>query len=72
MKDLPRLDKRKDTLVMLVGMAADPLWPHPCDDDRRLAVAYLSKRLRRQGQTEGALPNTKVSLVFILKNATFF
>ena len=35
-------------------------------------VDYLSKRLRRQGQTEGALTNTKVSLVSILKNATFF
>ena len=33
---------------------------------------YLSKRLRRQGQTEGALTNTKISLVSILKNATFF
>ena len=33
---------------------------------------YLSKRLRRQGQTEGALTNTKVSLVSTLKNATFF
>jgi hypothetical protein len=28
--------------------------------------------LRRQGQTEGALTNTKVLLVSILKNATFF
>jgi hypothetical protein len=39
MKDLPRLDKRKNTLVTLAGRAADPLWPHPCDDDERLAVA---------------------------------
>jgi len=37
-----------------------------------LAVGYLSKRLRRQGQTEGVLTNTKVSLVSTLKNATFF
>ncbi|OCK93797.1 uncharacterized protein K441DRAFT_136500 [Cenococcum geophilum 1.58] len=36
------------------------------------SLHYLSKRLRRQGQTEGALTNTKVSLVSILKNATFF
>ena len=35
-------------------------------------ICYLSKRLRRQGQTEGALTNTKISLVSILKNATFF
>jgi hypothetical protein len=33
---------------------------------------YLSKRLKRQGQTEGALTNTKVSLISILKNATNF
>ena len=37
-----------------------------------MRFGYLSKRLRRQGQTEGALTNTKVSLVSILKNATNF
>jgi hypothetical protein len=37
-----------------------------------VGLSYLSKRLRWQGQTEGALTNTKVSLVSILKNATFF
>ena len=39
---------------------------------RSSVVDYLSKRLRRQGQTEGALTNTKVLLVSILKNATVF
>ncbi len=39
---------------------------------KRLTITYLSKRLRQQGQTEGALTNTKVSLVSILKNATLF
>ena len=37
----------------------------------KVGLSYLSKRLRRQGQTEGALTNTKVSLVSILKNDTF-
>jgi len=35
------------------GVVAEPLYN----------IAYLSKRLRRQGQTEGALTNTKVLLV---------
>ena len=28
-----------DISVTLAGRAADPLRPHPCDDDRRLTVA---------------------------------
>ena len=36
------------------------------------AQTYLSKRLRQQRQTKGALTNTKVLLVSVLKNATFF
>ena len=31
------------TSITLAGRAADPLRPHPCDDDRRLAVAGLDK-----------------------------
>ena len=38
---------------------------------RKYCVFYLSKRLRRQGQNQGAFTNTKVSLVSVLKNATF-
>ena len=49
---------------------------HPPGEERQRAAtgltAYLSKRLRRQGQTKGALTNTKALLVSILKNATFF
>ena len=32
-------EKRTNTLITLAGRAADPHRPHPCDDDRRLAVA---------------------------------
>ena len=31
--------KRTNTSLTLAGRAADPHRPHPCDDDRRLAVA---------------------------------
>ena len=31
--------KRTNTSITLAGRETDPLWPHPCDDDRRLAVA---------------------------------
>ena len=40
LKDLPCLEgKRTNTSITLAGRAPDPLWLHPCDDDRRLAVA---------------------------------
>jgi hypothetical protein len=32
-------EKQTNILITLAGRAADPLRPHSCDDDRRLAVA---------------------------------
>ena len=46
--------KRTNTSITLAGRAADPLWPHPCDDDGRLAVAVALTGVIKQSLLERA------------------